>query len=69
MFYPFLSKMLPLSVCSFLCLHLQGFALSLAQVGKFVVEFCTFFKTDKFSMEKKKQNLLQIWDCLLSRAV
>lgn len=53
-FYPFLSKILPLSICSFLCLHFQGFSLSLTQVDKFVVEFCTFYKSDNFSMQKKK---------------
>lgn len=65
-FYSFLSKILLLSVCSYLCLHIQTFVLSLTQVNKFVVEFCACYKTDKFTIRKNKQNILRVPDLRLS---
>lgn len=70
-YYPLPSKILPLSVCFFLCLDLQGFALSLTQVDKFVVEFWHFTKVTSSVCGRKSRTFsrLQAWDSLLSRAV
>lgn len=64
LFYPFLSKILPLlvffvSTYKSLRYHWHGLI-------NFVVEFCTFYKGDKFIVWKRKQNIYQSLDLRLS---